>query len=372
MPAILRCEHCQEMFSVQAADRRVRCPHCGCQTDVPEAMAALPSPILPGQADVSAALPAEPVECEEADTLVGAGIADRSSRALPWAISIMANAAVALSLLLITLIAMPSAEGRPIPVPDTRMQEALSARIVEQESPIRWPPKPEPPGGKPGDHPRPVPGVVHGEEPKDIDVIGLAKWSGVPGDGDTFGPGGPGKGDKLGGIFPLGNTRNVVFVIDRSGSMTTSLRFVMQEMLTTISRMSPKQKVHVILFGEDLPMEVASRRLVQATWDNKATVAAFVDTVEAEGRTDPVPALERAFGVLRSAEGGKLICLLTDGVFPDNAAVFQTIGAKNPRKDVQINTVLFGSREAEAKTVMRRIAADNGGRFKCVSWDEVH
>ena len=86
-----------------------------------------------------------------------------------------------------------------------------------------------------------------------------------------------------------------------------------------------------------------------------------------------VYAIERAFAVLARADQrrpGMLIYLLTDGNFPDNAAVLATIRKLNVDKKVSINTYLYGRRPPEAEKVMRLIAKENKGRYKYVSADE--
>jgi len=165
------------------------------------------------------------------------------------------------------------------------------------------------------------------------------------------------------------NARHIVYVIDRSGSMLRTFDHVRREMVVSISRLDPiEQDFHVILFAAGPPIEAEPKRLVPATNEHKQSVARFLKTVRAEGQTNPVPALERAFQVLRRADArpGKLIYLLTDGVFADNERVLETIARGNRDKEVLIHTFLYGDRPPEAERVMRRIAEDNGGRFRFI------
>ena len=170
-----------------------------------------------------------------------------------------------------------------------------------------------------------------------------------------------------------GNAHHVCYVVDRSGSMVDSFDSVRREMLLSIGRLEPVQDFHVILFAEGPPVENKPGRLVTATARHKQEAARFLESVRADGTNDPIPALERAFEILSKADPdrpGKLIYLLTDGNFPDNAAVVNFIRKRNRRKDVKIHTCLLGACPTEAVTVMTDIAAENGGRYKNVEADE--
>jgi uncharacterized protein with von Willebrand factor type A (vWA) domain len=147
---------------------------------------------------------------------------------------------------------------------------------------------------------------------------------------------------------------------------------VRKEMLESISRLRLPQDFHVILFSEAAPLENAPCELVPADRPHKTDVAEFLKTTQAEGQTDVIPALNRAFDVLEKSNrlGGKLIYLLTDGEFPDNEKVLAAIRARNPRKDVSINTYLYGHHPREAVEVMRKIAAENNGQYKYIPLDE--
>ena len=168
------------------------------------------------------------------------------------------------------------------------------------------------------------------------------------------------------------NAHHIVYVIDRSGSMVETLDTVRTELLISISRLAPKQDFHLIMFAKGLPLEVPARRLMPATAENKEAAAKFLESVRAMGQSDPIPALQRAFAVLARADKrpGRLIYLLTDGNFPDNAAVLAVLRKLNGGKQVAINTYLYGRRPPEAEKVMRQIAKEHGGRYRYVSADE--
>ena len=84
-------------------------------------------------------------------------------------------------------------------------------------------------------------------------------------------------------------------------------------------------------------------------------------------------AIKRAFEVLDKADPkkpGKIIYLLTDGVFPDNDAVIKELKKLNAKNEVQINTILYDDKSAEAVKVLQKIADDSGGKFKQVKSDD--
>jgi hypothetical protein len=167
-----------------------------------------------------------------------------------------------------------------------------------------------------------------------------------------------------------GNAHNVVYVIDRSGSMVGTFDHVRFKMLESIGQLKPVQTFHIVLFSMGNPIEFSvdgNKQLQAATDGNKRKCVLFLKDVIAEKQTNPVPALERAFAVLQGTQKpGKLIYLLTDGLFPDNAKVLRVIRENNAGKEVKINTFLYGHQPPEAVKVMERIADENGGEYRYV------
>ncbi len=167
-----------------------------------------------------------------------------------------------------------------------------------------------------------------------------------------------------------GNAHNVVYVIDRSGSMVGTFDHVRFKMVESIGQLKPIQAFHIVMFSMGSPIEFSvdgNKQLQAATDENKRKCVLFLKDVIAEKRTNPVPALERAFAVLQGTKkAGKLIYLLTDGLFPDNDKVLQIIRENNASKEVKINTFLYGHQPPEAVEVMQRIADENGGEYTYV------
>ncbi len=177
-----------------------------------------------------------------------------------------------------------------------------------------------------------------------------------------------------GGFFGLKlQADHIVYLLDRSGSMLDTLDLVRHEVFKSITRLRADQTFHVIFFATGRPMENPPRRLVYATEDHKREAGKYLKTVYAQGRTDPLPAVQRAFQVLArtpNRKRGKAICLLTDGEFPDNELVLKTIRKLNARREVTVHTVLHHFKSPAAVAVLRRIAADSGGKFKYVPPEE--
>jgi len=166
-----------------------------------------------------------------------------------------------------------------------------------------------------------------------------------------------------------------VFLIDRSGSMVDTFDRLRYEIIRSVAGMTARQRFHVVLFSDGVPIESPPRRLVEANLRNKRSLAGFLKEVRAAGQTDPEAALKRAFAVLARAQRrkgdhtGQLVHLLTDGVFPDNARALALIRRLNVGKKIRINTYLYGHCPPEAERVMKAVARDSGGRYKYVRFD---
>ena len=156
------------------------------------------------------------------------------------------------------------------------------------------------------------------------------------------------------------------------GSMIDTLDSLKIELSRSLRWLGENTKFHLVFFSAGKPVEFSPRQLVVGTTDNKMLARKFIHGLTAENQTDPIPALKGAFEVLKrdKQSAGKVIYLLTDGVFPDNRAVLSVIDKYNAKKDVRIHTFLYGTRPPEAVDVMQRIAKGNGGHYRYVSLDE--
>jgi hypothetical protein len=189
-----------------------------------------------------------------------------------------------------------------------------------------------------------------------LDVIGVGGGGHHIGGWEGLGNGG------RGGFFGAGGDeegpRKFVYIVDRSGSMTDSIDFVKYELKRSISELSDEQEFHVIFYSSGPPVEMPTRRLVNATERNKQLAFEFIDGIVPQGETDPSKALERAF-----ACSPELIYLLTDGEF--DRSIIDLCKRLNSGGKVTIHTICFLYQSGSE--VLKQIAADNGGNYKLVT-----
>ncbi|KAM6387215.1 inter-alpha-trypsin inhibitor heavy chain H4-like [Pluvialis apricaria] len=114
-------------------------------------------------------------------------------------------------------------------------------------------------------------------------------------------------------VFP----KNVIFVIDRSGSMAgRKIEQTRDALLKILQDLRPEDHFSFITFNSKVVQWKSS--LLQATAENVASAAGFVQTLSASGGTDINRALLTAVSVLDKAErlperSVSMIILLTDG-----------------------------------------------------------
>ncbi len=91
------------------------------------------------------------------------------------------------------------------------------------------------------------------------------------------------------------NARDIVYVIDASGSMISSFQIVADELSRSLSALAPPQRFAVILFQQNQALWVTPRgRLTGATPANTASAAADVRKIFPQGRSNPLNALRDA------------------------------------------------------------------------------
>jgi hypothetical protein len=150
----------------------------------------------------------------------------------------------------------------------------------------------------------------------------------------------------------------VVYLVDRSGSMTDSLEIVKYELKRSIGELGEESEFHVIFYSTGPGVEMPTRRLVHATERNKQMAFEFIDLVIAMGGTDPSQAIERAFAVKPD-----LVYLLTDGEF--DRAVADLVKRRNADGRVKVCTIGFLYHPKDP--VLVDIAERNGGQYKFIS-----
>ncbi|MFQ6049332.1 MAG: hypothetical protein ACE5K7_08210, partial [Phycisphaerae bacterium] len=215
------------------------------------------------------------------------------SAVVPWSISMAIHAAVFAVLVSLTwtigrseqAVIVPEARlaskpGSPIRIGPTRprlklpsRQEQPQYRPVKQELTMSWPGR--------------------SRVRSDLKIIGIGAGGSGPlvGSGLTVAEAGP----RSGFFGSGGNAYRICYVIDCSGSMLDSFDYVRRELKNSIRQLVAEQYFHVIFFSAGPPTESPPGRMVRATPEQKKRAFAFLDSVVPGGRTDPAPALERAF-----------------------------------------------------------------------------
>jgi hypothetical protein len=210
----------------------------------------------------------------------------------------------------------------------------------------------------------PIPDVGEGHMGKRLDVLGRGGGGNELGGFDGLGTG---SGRGFFGQAPKENTHKIVYIVDRSGSMTDSIDYVKHELRESIGKLDDSTQFHVIFYSTGPALEMATRRLVDATDANKQKAFEFIDSVVATGETDPSQALQRAFAV-----GADLIYLLTDGEF--DKEVVPLVKRLNPQGKVVVNTICFLYKDPDlgaGTSILKRIAQENGGQYKFIDEKEL-
>ena len=175
--------------------------------------------------------------------------------------------------------------------------------------------------------------------------------------------------DAGGGLFGEGGTSffgllakggKFVYVVDRSGSMIKDgprLPAAKAELIRSVNSLDRKKQFYVVFYNRQALSMPPGKRLVKADSKGKRAALTWINSVTADGGTDPTQALLIALSMQPDA-----IWLLSDGQFAMSAA--DTIRKANPGKKTQIHTIAFHNSEGER--VLKRIAYENRGKFRFV------
>jgi uncharacterized protein with von Willebrand factor type A (vWA) domain len=157
----------------------------------------------------------------------------------------------------------------------------------------------------------------------------------------------------------------VVFCCDASGSMVWKFDTLRRALSRSVAALTPGQSFDLVFFTED-GLRRFGGSLVPATDDNKKRAYEFLEQTLPHGSADPMPGLRAAF-----ASAPETIFLLTDGDFPDNAAVLREIRTLNPGRRVTVHTIAYdahGKDNGETyEELLQQVASENGGFYRFVS-----
>lgn len=157
--------------------------------------------------------------------------------------------------------------------------------------------------------------------------------------------------------------RNMIFVIDNSGSMGgASMREAKASLLYALSTLRPVDRFNIIRFDDTLTQLFAQS--VKATHDNIAIANQFTCGLQASGGTEMLPALKQALGANRVAAGDgeeviRQIIFLTDGAVSNERQMLAAIGRDGGRS--RIFPVGIGS--APNNYLMSRMASVGRGSY---------
>jgi len=378
MAANFRCEKCGKLLDIQnQINNAIRCPSCNNKIILPENITSLPSPHVPFNAATE-----NNVELVEEQSGVGV-----VAPIMPWVISAFLHLGMFLIMLFFVMVTIKN-KVPEVFIPDVAMATNNIGGVMN--------PKDDKPNRAQKNLKRFIlrnhkrdNQIDRGKTDKVIQLI--APGDGHAGGADKLGlPSGNENSGPPSRIFGLGgNAYHIVYIIDRSGSMASTFQRVQFEMLKSIARLTKEQDFTIILFANNQYIEGPNKRLVLANFDNKIKANNFMENITAQSSTTVLPAIKRAFEVLKYADinkPGRLIYLLSDGDFAGisggskyknlngNEAIIQWLRDNNTSQRqaelVHINTFLYLSKDIEAQNVMKTIAKENSGHFKAISPDE--
>lgn len=370
-----RCEKCGKLLRVHAGPGdNVVCNHCGQMVVAPNVVAKprptpqvangtrpqpAPAVAMAGGGAAVAAVPEE-LDAQEDDSLLAA-----MSFLMPWALSIVFHIGLLLVLLfLMTGAGMADTDLEEIHVPSNKWSDDPGVQQPDKNT------SDEVAKIQNVDLTKPAPEVTQNIQTTEQPIVAIADSSNVSGMMSAF-AGEAGKGSSFFGTRAGGNTRRIIFVVDRSGSMNKHFDFVKGELSRSIGELGPMQEFTILFYNDEAkPLEMRvnnSFGLVRATRANITAAREWImgqTAYSREGKTFSASAFQRAFQLMGNEEHG-LIWLLSEGHIHDEPD--KILARLNSSKRVVVNTIGFVERVAEQERLMQRIAAENGGSYKFVS-----
>lgn len=168
-----------------------------------------------------------------------------------------------------------------------------------------------------------------------------------------------------------GGGNHFVYLVDSSGSMKDGFVSARNELIRSIDLLTPEQRFYVIFFDAEPDYmrlrspDVNEPTSVYATPENKAALKRWALRIQQDRGENPFKVLEFAM-TLRP----DVIFLLSDGEFPQRVEdllkqknrIENLFGESRPVSIV--HTIGYFSKEGETR--MKRIAEQNGGRYRYV------
>ncbi|MFO0955872.1 MAG: VWA domain-containing protein [Isosphaeraceae bacterium] len=202
--------------------------------------------------------------------------------------------------------------------------------------------------------------------PRDDRRAGTRATSAPGGEGGSGGGIGGGQGGGVGRGTEFFGTRdearNIVYVIDRSGSMTNSnsLAIAKRELLDSVDELGEESRFAVV-FYDTRPAFADSDAMAPASADHKARLHAKLASIEPDGGTDHKAAL---FAALRLRP--EAVFFLTDAdqmTDPES----DEIRDRASRSGTRIHAVEFGAGPAVVSSrPLRRLAVETRGTYRYI------
>lgn len=229
------------------------------------------------------------------------------------------------------------------------------------------------------DEPEAVPEVAGGTSLSEFTSQGLRRQDVVGAGSGAGGKAGLGSGlgdRELAGGGPVGSlwgvgegqkARSIIYVLDRSGSMSDTFVLLQRELKQAIGSLESDQLFNVIFFNEGKCTPLF-QQLVTATLENKRQVFTSLEAIVPSGQTEPLDAIQTGLD-----SRPDVLFLLSDGDFGEfNQKIMRTIRQKNRDKATTINTILFVYDTAgDGEKVLRTIAEENRGIYKHVRQEDL-
>jgi hypothetical protein len=213
---------------------------------------------------------------------------------------------------------------------------------------------------------------LRGGELSRSDIVGVGGPSaaGQGGAGSGLGDRDVAGGGPVGSLWGVGEgqlARSVLYVMDRSGSMTDTFSLLQRELMRAIGSLNRDQLFNVLWFNEGKATELFTR-LKAATMDNKREAFDAIKSIVPSGQTQPLDAVRRGLSYKPD-----VLFLLSDGDFgEDNQRIIQTIKQMNQGRKTRINTILFVyDTMGDGERVLRDIAETNHGSYKHVTEEDI-
>ena len=152
--------------------------------------------------------------------------------------------------------------------------------------------------------------------------------------------------------------RRVVFVLDRSGSMSgRPIEQAKKAIEAGIAAMRPQDLFSIVAFDHET--EALSRELLEATDKNRKRARRFLEFLDARGGTELANGVDKAARMIR--EGGGDLLLLTDGQVFGTADILKTVRETGAR----IHALGIGS--ASQDRFLSQLGRETGGRSRVLT-----